>query len=101
MPKFRKKPVEVEAMHLAGSTAEMHAVYQWIETNTQGSFDMNDEAAPFPDSGVSIDAATGFLVIATLEGLMQAKPGDWIIRGVHGEFYPCKSDIFEATYDPA
>lgn len=96
--KFRKKPVEIEAMHFDGSNAEMHEVYQWIESNTQGSFDpMGDEV---PGSGVSIDPATGFMLIATLEGVMQAKPGDWIIRGVQGEFYPCKSDIFEQTYEP-
>jgi len=39
------------------------------------------------------------VVIQTLEGTMQASPGDWIIRGVAGEFYPCKPDIFEATYE--
>lgn len=52
-----------------------------------------------PPSGVSIDPATGFLLIATLEGVMQAKPGDWVIRGVQGEFYPCRDDIFRATYE--
>lgn len=43
---------------------------------------------------------SGFLVIETLEGAMEAKPGDWIIRGVGGELYPCKPSIFAATYDP-
>lgn len=42
-----------------------------------------------------------YLVIHTLEGDLAASPGDWIIKGVKGEFYPCKPDIFEATYDPA
>ncbi len=37
--------------------------------------------------------------IATIEGDMQAKPNDWIIEGIKGEFYPCKPDIFEATYE--
>lgn len=96
--KFRKKPVEIEARQLAGSNAEMLAVYLWVEENTQGSFDPLSEEVPA--SGVSIDPATGFMLIATLEGVMQAKPGDWIIRGVQGEFYPCKPDIFDATYDP-
>jgi hypothetical protein len=96
--KFRKKPVEIEARQLIGSNADMHAVYLWIEKNTQGSFD--PYADEVPASGVSIDPATGFMLIATLEGVMQAKPGDWIIRGVQGEFYPCKPDIFEATYEP-
>lgn len=96
--KFRKKPVEIEAMQLTGDNADMHAVYQWVWANTQGSFDPH--ADELPGSGVSIDPATGFLLIATLEGVMQAKPGDWIIRGVQGEFYPCKPDIFAATYEP-
>jgi hypothetical protein len=43
----------------------------------------------------------GTVTITTLEGVMRADPGDWIIRGVKGEFYPCKPDIFEATYEPA
>lgn len=96
--KYRNKPVVIEAMLLDGTSAEVHAVYQWIEKNTQGSFDpLADEV---PKSGVSIDPATGFLLIATLEGIMHAKPGDYIIRGVKGEFYPCKPDIFAATYEP-
>ena len=95
--RYRKKPVVVEAMQLVGTNAETHAVYQWIEANTQGSFDPLSEE--IPASGVSIDPATGFFLIATLEGVMQAKPGDWIIRGVQGEFYPIRSDIFEATYE--
>lgn len=41
------------------------------------------------------------MVITTLEGAMEAMPGDYIIKGVKGEFYPCKPDIFAATYEPA
>lgn len=93
----RKKPVVIEAMLFAGTTAETHAVYQWIEEHTQGSFNPLDEETPA--SGVSIDPATGFMLIATLEGVMQAKPGDYIIQDVNGEFYPCKPDIFEKTYE--
>lgn len=40
------------------------------------------------------------LLIRTLEGVMEARDGDWIIKGVKGEFYPCKPDIFAATYEP-
>ena len=43
----------------------------------------------------------GGITIKTLEGSMRGDVGDWIIKGVKGEFYPCKPDIFEATYDPA
>lgn len=44
---------------------------------------------------------SGAVSISTLEGTMVGEPGDWLIRGVKGEFYPCKPDIFEATYEPA
>ena len=100
--KYRKKPVVVEAMQLAGSNADLHAAYLWVERNTAGSFeplDVLEGRKPCPASGVSIDPATGFMLIATLEGVMQAKPGDYVIRGVAGEFYPCKPEIFEATYE--
>ena len=111
MPKFRKKPVVIEARQYPYAPSDgapdsivyqvnqrAFDVYQWIEANTQGSFDpLADEV---PTSGVSIDPATGFMLIAHLEGVMQVKPGDWIIRGVQGEFYACKPDIFAATYEP-
>jgi len=96
---FRKRPVVIEAMHFTGTTAETHAVYQWVEANTLGSFEPYTD--PPPASGVSIDPATGDMLIATLEGVHHARLGDWIIRGVQGEFYPCKPDIFEATYESA
>ena len=94
--KYRKKPVVIEAMRLVGTTGDYHAVYRWVEDHV-GSFDPLDDLVPA--QGVSIDPATGFVLIATLEGVMQAKPGDWIIKGVQGEFYPCKPDIFDATYE--
>ena len=50
---------------------------------------------------MTTDPTTTPLKINTLEGCMEASPGDWIIRGVQGEFYPCKPDIFEATYEEA
>ena len=102
MAKYRKKPVVIEAMQLTGGTAQWHEVYQWIEHNTLGSFeplDVIEGRKPYPASGVSIDPRDGRFIISTLEGLHWADPEDWIIRGVQGEFYPCKSDIFEATYE--
>ena len=96
---YRKKPVVIEARQLAGSDEDIAAVIDWITRNTQGVFDLDDDEQPV--SGVAIDVGTGFMHIATLEGVMQAKPDDWIIRGVQGEFYPCKPDIFAATYEPA
>ena len=100
--RYRKKPVVIEAMRLIGSTADVHAVYQWVESNTLGSFepmDVIEGRKSYPASGVSIDPRDGRLIISTLEGLHWVNPGDWIIRGVKGGFYPCKPDIFEATYE--
>lgn len=109
MTYYRKKPVVVEARQLVDSNGDMHGVYQWIEKNTLGSFENTlgsfepmaviEGREPYPESGVSIDPRDGRLIVSTLEGLHWAEPGDWIIRGVQGEFYPCKPDIFEATYE--
>ena len=89
MPKFRKKPVVIEAMQYPGDdwTIEKHNAFnQWLIEN-QG-----DRECKYMGP---------FIIIPTLEGDHEARPGDWIIRGVKGELYPCKPDIFEATYEPA
>jgi hypothetical protein len=102
MARYRKKPVEIEAMRFDGSPAETHAVYQWVERNTLGSFeplDVIEGRKPYPESGVSIDPRDGRMIISTLEGLHWVDLGDYVIRGVAGEFYPCKPDIFAATYE--
>jgi hypothetical protein len=78
MSKFRKKPVVIEAVLLTPLTLER------VEAFVGGDLGRS------PEGGV---------VIATLEGAMHASLGDWIIKGVQGEFYPCKPDIFEATYE--
>jgi len=102
--RYRKKPVTIEARQLIGPAAEWRAVYQWVEANTLGIFDVNQlwvdpENFTWPESGVSIDARDGRMVIATLEGGHWVNDGDWIIKGWAGEFYPCKPEIFEATYE--
>lgn len=102
--KFRKKPVEIEAMQFPASNnpTAANAVYQWVESNTLGSFEpleVIEGRKPFPASGVSIDPRDGRMIISTLEGLHWVNLGDWVIRGVKGEFYPCKPDIFAETYD--
>lgn len=95
---YKKKPVVIEAAQLIGDAADCHAVYSWIERNTEGSF--SPESIVTAASGVSIDPDTGDLLIATLGGVDHAKYGDWIIRDVNGEFYSCKPEIFKATYEP-
>ncbi|RSK20770.1 hypothetical protein [Streptococcus oralis] len=76
--KYRKKPVVVEAVH-------------WNGNNHQ-------EVIDFAENKIWFDAL-GNIWIATLEGDMMAKKGDYIIKGVQGEFYPCKPDIFAETYE--
>lgn len=81
MSKFRKKPVVIEAV-------------QWVGLNTN---EVNGFAAPWR---VKVDQESRKLRVETLEGHIWATEGDWIIKGVAGEVYPCKPDIFEATYEP-
>jgi hypothetical protein len=83
MSKFRKKPVEIEARQLLNDNAGEIAL--WCFGTVRGG----------PKGG----SRGGTVLIETLEGVMTAQPGDWVIEGVHGEFYPCKPDIFDATYE--
>lgn len=96
---FRKKPVEIEAMKV-GDGPKILDAYLWVESHIGSTYPAIDDAAMGgPSTGISIDPADGQIVIRTLEGDMKANLGDWIIRGVQGEFYPCKPDIFAATYE--
>lgn len=89
MPKrYRKKPVTVEAMQLTLDSA--NAVAEWVLAN----------GGEIPNAGAD-ELGRPFLVIRTLEGDHRASEGDYIIKGIKGEFYPCKPDIFEATYEVA
>lgn len=92
MPKFRKKPVVVEVLHYDGSIESFMRIYEWARGFLPAShapITCEDEDYP------------GRLYIDTREGTMRANPGDYIIRGVMGEYYARKPDIFEATYEPA
>ena len=83
--KFRKKPVEIEAEQFDGTRDNVLKIIEGLDAI---------QATWYYDE----DKQT--LDIATLEGKMTASKGDWIIKGVKGEFYPCKPDIFELTYEP-
>lgn len=87
MPKFRKKPVEIEAIQFTGK----NGVEVWGWAKERSAFPVSEE----------VKASGSVLVIKTLEGDMRADPNDWIICGVKKELYPCKPDIFAATYDAA
>ncbi len=92
MTKYRKRPVVVNAVRWDGTVEDATVVINWILTQG-GTARYHEADAIVPDMpGLAID---------TLEGTMWANPHDWIIQGIKGEFYPCKSDIFEATYEPA
>lgn len=81
MSKFRKVPVVIDAVQWDGTTR--------VAFNIAGELHMSNWAEK-----------EGGLYIFTPEGEMRADPGDWIIKGVKGEFYPCKPDIFDMTYEP-
>jgi hypothetical protein len=96
MAKYRKKPVVIDAVRWYGKLTDETEWPDWFRTALNDS-----EANPtlYPDALTMHPQQV--LCVATLEGTMRANPGDWIIRGVKGEIYPCKPEIFEATYEDA
>ncbi len=86
--KYRKKSLVIEAKQATGTPESNREIIDWTrDSATRASMDVH------PDRGHC-------LTINTLEGAPWVSPGDWIIKGVAGEFYPCKPDIFAKTYDP-
>lgn len=86
MAKYRKKPVVIEACQLPRIMDDPRDFLVWAKSVGFENYSSEKDAT---------------LVIHTLEGDMTASPQDWIIKGVKGEFYPCKPDIFEETYEAA
>lgn len=85
---FRKKPVNIAAIQWTGTNFdEVKAFFGEDAKKCSNLVDLNDQPIK------------GNLIIETLEGNHTASPGDFIIRGVKGEYYPCKPDIFEQTYE--
>lgn len=93
MKKYRKKPVVIEAVRWSGREEDIDEVLALVD------FELLPRDEVYVTPGIGYVPAHGTLDIHTLEGTMTAQPGDWIIRGVAGEVYPCKPDIFEATYE--
>ncbi len=93
MAYYRKKPVVIEAVLVAdvlhAAEWQWDALPPWVVAAYENA------------EGGHLVFATDSVHITTLEGTMRAEKGDWIIRGVHGELYPCKPDIFDATYETA
>lgn len=92
MPQFRKKPVVIEAIQWSGNVNRQE-VCDFVGKDLKT--EVYSETAYLAGQG----APSFSLIIETLEGDMTANPNDWIIKGVSGEFYPCKPDIFEKTYE--
>jgi hypothetical protein len=101
MPRFRKKPVVIEAEQFFIEAEQFfddqgRRIQEWIEECGQhGKWHPAFPSEEYPEASPRPSTFTIF----TMEGAMVASEGDWIIRGVKGEFYPCKPDVFEMTYD--
>ena len=92
--KYQKKPVVIEAVQYTGGEQNTVALIDWIK----GVDSSTVYHLVAPQIMREVEAAGG-ISIKTIEGTMIAQQGDWIIKGIKGEFYPCKPDIFAATYD--
>ena len=90
MAKFRKKPVVIDAVQWTGSNPDELIGFMLTGASIRRT---NYQSA---QGGIVVG---GCLLIETLEGEMRADPFDWIIKGVKGEFYPCKPDIFATSYE--
>lgn len=106
--KYRKKPVEIEAMQLVGDAPETFKVcnwmvdngYPWLLGNALEPETLFDRKKLFerPDKGIWVRPEDGAVMIRTPEGDTEAPYGSWIIKGANGEFYSCPDDIFHETY---
>jgi hypothetical protein len=86
MPKFRKKPITVEAEQYSRARQIKEG---YLPPGAERNFSIDDDGARYET----------LPHVQTLEGRMLVSDGDWIIKGVKGEFYPCKDEIFRATYE--
>jgi hypothetical protein len=97
MPKFRKKPVEIEAFQMTKECRKDNSKWpEWL--NRAWQEDHYSQGAVWPSDYPNSDG-TDRLCIGTLEGVYEVSWNDWIIQGVKGELYACKPDIFEETYE--
>lgn len=87
---YKKIPVVIEAIQLTGDAHNLDEIYKFMDIKGKGCFQQ---------AGHGIDPYDGLFKITTLEGVHTANLGDYIIRGIAGEFYPCKKNIFEKLYD--
>lgn len=86
---YRKRPVVIEAVQFNGLDDYLRIV-EWMK-----------ESGDTHALAGEVRYSTPLMLLQTPEGTMAANPGDWIIKGVNDEFYPCKDAIFKQTYEPA
>lgn len=91
MPQFKKNPIVIEAVQWNGKNFDEISKFTKNFLGHKLAYEDAEELA----------YKTGKYFVHTLEGTMTASVGDWIIKGVSGEFYPCKPDIFQKSYQPA
>ena len=91
--KYIKKPVQIEAMQL--TKENIVEVFNFLDGANYKETKSVEELEDFSQMMLK----QGYIEIETLEGIMKANFGDYIIKGIKGEFYPCKPDIFIATYE--
>ena len=88
--KYRKVPVEIEAIQFTGDNIE--SINEWVAEFYKNHPQLRCRVLTFEGD---------YIYIKTLEGTMECAKGNWIIRGVEGEFYPCRDSVFRATYEEA
>ena len=97
--KFRKKPVVIDAVQLRwdnwSEMCDFAGVGKLSDNKPTGCF-IDKNGYPLPDGSWSEEIG---ILIPTLEGLMVGRQNDWVIKGIKGELYPCKPDIFTETYE--
>ncbi|MHB9304354.1 hypothetical protein ACW0S0_05575 [Fusobacterium polymorphum] len=91
--KYIKKPIEIEAIQLTENN--IIEVFNFIDGENYEKTKSTEELEDFSQRMLK----QGYIEIETLEGMMKASFGDYIIKGIKGEFYACKPDIFQATYE--
>lgn len=107
---YRKKPVEIEAMQMPLDTGHrsqqqglVREIAEWMVDSgylVDDDIDIEDADETYVHGDLLLpEYGANYLEIETLEGTMTARPGDYVIKGVQGEFYPCKPDIFAETYE--
>ncbi len=88
---YTKRPVTIGTIRYDGTFTSAAEIIEWMGMGY---------IARYPNNALEQDVEFWQIIIPTMEGDVSASPGDWVIKGIKGEFYPCKPDIFEATYEP-